>query len=49
MSVNFPMKLIRITKFGEISDIAKPWAIFCCPGYYKKSEQTMLWIIEINN
>ena len=42
MSVNFPMKLSRITKFGEISDIAKPWAIFCCPGYYKKSQQTML-------
>ena len=49
MSVNFTMKLSRITKFGEISDIAKPWAIFCCPGYYKKSQQTMLWILEINN
>ncbi len=28
MSVNFPMKLSRITKFGEISDIAKPWQYF---------------------
>ncbi|MBQ2178846.1 MAG: hypothetical protein II450_00395, partial [Prevotella sp.] len=29
--------LICSTKVSEKSDMAKSWAIFCCPGTYKNS------------
>ena len=37
MSLMILLVLICSTKVSEKSDMAKSWAIFCCPGTYKNS------------
>jgi hypothetical protein len=37
MSLMILLVLICSTKVSEQSDMAKPWATFCCSGTYKDS------------